>query len=271
MGKTMNELMRYTLPYAGTALLGGMINNDQNRRANNTAVDATMNMFNVARGDLAGQRELFDAYAYPEMQRMLAADTQKQFQPFINEIGNLNIPTSNIGRFRAPESNVGDFRAPTSTVGQLQAPGLINEVSTRNLTNDPLYQAQQAEKHPLKWTAPFNVPGDFTKAIRTERYKYIWYITGEEELYDLQEDPGERNNLASDPACETVLQELHARLAEWFMQTEDPLCPKDRRQINETYPWPRSKAFTAEVAENAEKKTSNRMSHRGHKGQKERR
>lgn len=98
--------------------------------------------------------------------------------------------------------------------------------------------AQKAEKHPLKWTAPFNVPGDFTKAIRTKTHKYIWYVTGEEELYDLVTDPGEKHNLASDPAQREQLADLRHRLLDWHVRSEDPLMPADRLEIEKTYPWP---------------------------------
>jgi arylsulfatase A-like enzyme len=37
------------------------------------------------------------------------------------------------------------------------------------------------------------------EAIRTERYLYVNYSTGEEELYDLREDPYELDNVAADP------------------------------------------------------------------------
>ena len=36
--------------------------------------------------------------------------------------------------------------------------------------------------HILCWTANFNVPGDYCKAIRTPQWKYIWYADGFEEL-----------------------------------------------------------------------------------------
>jgi len=35
------------------------------------------------------------------------------------------------------------------------------------------------------------------KALRTLRYKYIWYSNGKDELYDLENDPAEKQNLAA--------------------------------------------------------------------------
>jgi N-acetylglucosamine-6-sulfatase len=50
------------------------------------------------------------------------------------------------------------------------------------------------------------------EAIRTERYKYAEYNTGEKELYDLQQDPFELQNLHADPAYASVEARLAARL-----------------------------------------------------------
>ena len=43
------------------------------------------------------------------------------------------------------------------------------------------------------------------------------------QLYDLLLDPAERHNLADDPACQTLRQELEARLDQWMRESEDPL------------------------------------------------
>lgn len=51
-------------------------------------------------------------------------------------------------------------------------------------------------------------------AVRSERWKYVRYVTGEEELYDLEADPFELENLAADPARVSVLQERRGRLRE---------------------------------------------------------
>jgi arylsulfatase A-like enzyme len=53
-----------------------------------------------------------------------------------------------------------------------------------------------------------------SEAIRTERWKYFRYINHQshEELYDLSIDPLEINNLASDPARQSILKELRAKM-----------------------------------------------------------
>jgi arylsulfatase A-like enzyme len=48
--------------------------------------------------------------------------------------------------------------------------------------------------------------------IRSERFAYVRYITGEEELYDLPKDPGEETNVASNPAYAADLQHQRERL-----------------------------------------------------------
>ena len=51
-------------------------------------------------------------------------------------------------------------------------------------------------------------------AVRSERWMYVRYTTGEEELYDLREDPYELENLAANPADRQVLEGRRARLRE---------------------------------------------------------
>lgn len=52
--------------------------------------------------------------------------------------------------------------------------------------------------------------------IRTERYKLIYYYLKPEafELYDLQEDPGERHDLYGDPKYAALVAQLRARMDE---------------------------------------------------------
>ena len=50
------------------------------------------------------------------------------------------------------------------------------------------------------------------KAVRTQRYRYTWWHTGEE-LYDLFDDPYEQVNLASDTDHEEMLKTMRKHLA----------------------------------------------------------
>ena len=49
-------------------------------------------------------------------------------------------------------------------------------------------------------------------AVRDERFRYLRYGDGSEELYDHEDDPNEWTNRASDPKLEEVKQ----RLAKWI-------------------------------------------------------
>ena len=46
--------------------------------------------------------------------------------------------------------------------------------------------------------------------MRSERWRYIRYADGSQELYDMESDPHEWRNLASDPRVTEVIRE-HAR------------------------------------------------------------
>ena len=53
------------------------------------------------------------------------------------------------------------------------------------------------------------------KAVRTERYKYIQYtdLEGMDELYDLETDPYEMNNVIDSPEAAGLLEDMQAELA----------------------------------------------------------
>jgi arylsulfatase A-like enzyme len=54
--------------------------------------------------------------------------------------------------------------------------------------------------------------GRGTHAVRSSRYRYILYVDGAEELYDLQLDPHEWRNRADDPQYAAIKQKLSASL-----------------------------------------------------------
>jgi arylsulfatase A-like enzyme len=89
---------------------------------------------------------------------------------------------------------------------------------------------------------------DPMRGLRTDRYKYVlnfdaqtlydvriataprynWFRfpirkTLREELYDLDNDPVEANNVANHPDYSAIAQQLRVKLAQWMLQTGDPL------------------------------------------------
>ena len=57
--------------------------------------------------------------------------------------------------------------------------------------------------------------------IRTLEHKLIRRTDGTNELYDLEVDPQERNNVYTDPSSAEVREDLECRLLDWYMQTSD--------------------------------------------------
>ena len=61
----------------------------------------------------------------------------------------------------------------------------------------------------MEWAQPaVTTHGRKNHAVRNERFRYIRYANGGDELYDHDADPGEFNNLASDPAYKETIDEL---------------------------------------------------------------
>lgn len=61
------------------------------------------------------------------------------------------------------------------------------------------------------------------RMIRTQRYKYCAFAPrGGEQLFDMQEDPGETRNLAPDKDHAEELNRHRELLAEWCRKTKDP-------------------------------------------------
>ena len=77
-------------------------------------------------------------------------------------------------------------------------------------------------------------------AIRTDRYKYIQYygLWTQNELYDLQNDPGEMNNLIADPKYTAMTKDFSSQIFDWLEDTHGmqiPLKRNDYPKIDHKY------------------------------------
>lgn len=58
-------------------------------------------------------------------------------------------------------------------------------------------------------------------AVRTERWKYSWRMAGQDELYDMNADPLETQNLADNSGNADLLRGLRSRIVDWLHATGD--------------------------------------------------
>ncbi|MFX1339128.1 MAG: sulfatase-like hydrolase/transferase [Promethearchaeota archaeon] len=56
---------------------------------------------------------------------------------------------------------------------------------------------------------------------RTQNFKYVRRLYEQDELYDLNKDPEERNNIIGDPAYTEILSNLKEKLLTWYIETCD--------------------------------------------------
>lgn len=61
------------------------------------------------------------------------------------------------------------------------------------------------------------------RLVRDDRWKYIWrFPAGPDELYDMQNDPGELQNRAGELECAEVVRQRRARIEAFFNRYADP-------------------------------------------------
>ena len=73
------------------------------------------------------------------------------------------------------------------------------------------------------WACGHNCDGSPSRDFWV-RHGWLDTSSPREELYNLQFDPHEQNNLAGNVAFEQVKCDLSARLDEWMVSTDDPIC-----------------------------------------------
>lgn len=102
---------------------------------------------------------------------------------------------------------------------ELTTPSHVEGVSIKKLLADP----QAAWDRPALTTHGFQ-----NHAVRSERWRYIRYADGGEELYDEQADPLEWKNLAGDPQYAAIKKELST----WFPKDNVPQGPTSGKKAN---------------------------------------
>jgi arylsulfatase A-like enzyme len=66
------------------------------------------------------------------------------------------------------------------------------------------------------------------KMVRTKRWKFNYYPQGYQELYDLENDPSEFNNLANEPEYRKVVEEMKGHILDWLITASetDQIAPR---------------------------------------------
>jgi len=72
-----------------------------------------------------------------------------------------------------------------------------------------------------------------TRMVRSTTWKYVCRAAGgPEELYNLNDDPYEQDNLAQEPSCRSTALELQAVLREWFAGHAEPRLDAWHRPVS---------------------------------------
>jgi arylsulfatase A-like enzyme len=125
--------------------------------------------------------------------------------PFMMSVPGVTKPGS---RCHRPVSLV-DLYPTLTDLARLEPPGGLDGVSLRPLLQDPT----------RAWERPALITyGRGNHALRSERWSYIRYHDGTEELYDRRQDPHEWINLAAGPEAAAV----KAEMKRWLPQTDAP-------------------------------------------------
>lgn len=77
--------------------------------------------------------------------------------------------------------------------------------------------------HVVEWEGTIFHEFESVRMIRTDQWKYTWrHPQGPDELYDMSSDPGETQNLATDPTQALTIETLRSQLTAFFDRYADP-------------------------------------------------
>ena len=88
----------------------------------------------------------------------------------------------------------------------------------------PLIEGRDVQRSELSFaerTNPYGTRPSVQRMIRSNRWKYCYYGGDRGQLFDLVNDPMERDNLFADNGKRQTVRDMHGRLLEWMKQTGD--------------------------------------------------
>ena len=103
---------------------------------------------------------------------------------------------------------------------------LTGQPARSDLEGHSLGPQLRAAAAPREWPA-ITTHNQGNHAIRTERWRYIHYADGSEELYDMKVDPNEWTNLVADPKTAAIRRDL----ARWLPKVDLPMAPGSQSRV----------------------------------------
>jgi arylsulfatase A-like enzyme len=128
----------------------------------------------------------------------------------------LKMPGGAQGLERNELVSLADF-APTF----LEAAGVKNPTAFAGrslfslLTPDPVLQTPVPWRDALFFQSNGNETYGIQRSVVTDKWRFVYNGFDYDELYDLENDPGQMKNLAADPAYEEVKKEMYTRIWEF--------------------------------------------------------
>ncbi len=136
--------------------------------------------------------------------------------PFI-----LSIPGGPAGETSCfPVNNALDTYASILDFAGVEAPGELNGISLRSLTD-----AEDSGREFVAGELKYRFGLGEARMVRSGQFKYILHEIGpcREQLFDMEKDPGEMENLAVCKAYSETVRRHRAYLREWLEKTGDPM------------------------------------------------
>ncbi len=133
--------------------------------------------------------------------------------PTVFDLCGLPVPERNQGRSFAARVSQGKLGGPYTERRHVFSENIVPEVITMpggRLT---------CPYEPGKGVAGILHPD--AKMVRTERWKYCYYVGNGSELYDLAEDPDEMHNLADDPEHAETVRDLRGAILDWLITCDE--------------------------------------------------